>query len=138
MRLEALFISALLAAAAWSTGAEQKPKIIYVRPENVPVTDGAEMFRAYCAPCHGIDAKGDGPAGAALKKAPADLTQLSRKYGPGFPTFRVKRVILGAGEAHGSREMPVWGSVFRSIGDDNTVTLRIGNLTKYLESIQAK
>lgn len=86
----------------------------------------------------GPTAGGDGPAAAALKKQPADLTQLARRHGGKFPIFKVAHVIEGAGAAHGSREMPVWGAVFRTIGDDSTVALRIGNLTNYLESIQAK
>jgi mono/diheme cytochrome c family protein len=98
------------------------------------------MFRAYCAVCHGVNAEGGGPAASALKKRPADLTQLSRKNGGKYPMLRVEHVIQGhdALGAHGSRDMPVWGSVFRTLGDDATVRLRTENLTNYLESLQRK
>jgi len=41
---------------------------------------------------------------------------------------------------HGSKEMPVWGPIFSSIGNANPgiVALRVSNLTKYIESLQAK
>ena len=42
--------------------------------------------------------------------------------------------------AHGSKDMPVWGPIFMSIGghSQSDVQLRIRNLTNYLESVQAK
>jgi len=38
------------------------------------VDKGKTIYAARCAFCHGTSGKGDGPAGAALKPAPADLT----------------------------------------------------------------
>ncbi|MBU6429905.1 MAG: c-type cytochrome [Cyanobacteria bacterium REEB65] len=35
---------------------------------------GKEKFEAQCAPCHGMQGKGDGPVGKALIVPPADLT----------------------------------------------------------------
>lgn len=35
---------------------------------------GREKFQAQCAPCHGLDGKGDGMVGQALVVPPADLT----------------------------------------------------------------
>ena len=41
--------------------------------------------------------------------------------------------------AHGSKDMPVWGNVFSSMSRDQAQSqLRFANLTKYIESIQAK
>jgi len=40
--------------------------------------------------------------------------------------------------AHGSRDMPIWGKVFRTLGDDAMVRLRVENLTHYIESFQRK
>lgn len=112
----------------------------YVRPENISAADGPQMFRAYCAACHGPDGRGGGPAADSLKKRPADLTQLSRKNGGKFPERRVANVIRGNDVvgSHGSRDMPVWGSVFRTLGDSATVQLRVDNLTVYLETLQRK
>ena len=104
---------------------------------------GADMYRTWCASCHGADGKGDGPAAAALKKAPVDLTLLSKKNGGKFPAGRVRNFIEGKDEAtvaaHGSREMPIWGDVFRSIANDQgAVTYRVVALSAYLESLQVK
>ena len=118
----------------------QSTSVKYVRPENVPAADGPAMFRAYCAVCHGTDGRGGGPAADSLKKRPADLTQLATKNNGKFPALRVENVIRGSGvvEAHGSRDMPIWGSVFRTLGDPDTVRLRIKNLSGYLESLQRR
>jgi len=35
-------------------------------------------------------------------------------------------------------EMPVYGSLFRSLWADEPVTIRCGNLARYIESIRAK
>jgi hypothetical protein len=70
---------------------------------------------------------------------PADLTLLSKQNKGKFPLERVNEVLgLRPGTAaHGSREMPVWGDLFRASGQDDTVTkLRIHNIVRYLQSIQ--
>jgi len=103
---------------------------------------GQEMFVAYCASCHGKDAKGTGPAASALKQAPADLTALAKKNNGKFPELKIYDAIKGDSNtpAHGSKDMPVWGTVFQSLshGDSGQVQLRISNLTKYIESLQVK
>ena len=101
---------------------------------------GAEMFRGYCAPCHGVKGVGDGPAAAALKTRPADLTRLAAANKGEFPAQRVDMVLeFGvAVSAHGSTEMPTWGAAFRSMGDEASVRQRVTALTGYVASIQAK
>lgn len=100
------------------------------------------MFEAYCASCHGPGGKGDGPAAGALKSLPADLTALSRKSGGKFPTDRVYSILRGQAtvEAHGNRDMPVWGPVFWNIsqGREAEVQQRVANLARYIESLQAR
>ena len=101
----------------------------------------AEMYQTWCASCHGVTGKGDGPAATALKQAPTDLTQLSKKNSGRFPTQRVRDFIEGnaADAAHGSREMPVWGQVFRRIDASSTaVGYRVNSLAAYIEGLQAK
>lgn len=103
--------------------------------------EGPDLFRAYCAPCHGADGKGNGPAAAALKTKPPDLTTINRRSGGKFPSQRVRETIAGDNRiaAHGSREMPVWGPVFHQVERDRDWGyVRLENLTKYLESIQSK
>jgi hypothetical protein len=53
-----------------------------------------------------------GTAGVAPCSAP-DLTQLAKNNGGVFPLSRVYEVIGGAGAAHGSRDMPIWGQDYK-------------------------
>ena len=114
--------------------------------KRVPVTltspsSGQEMFGTYCAACHGVDAKGGGPAVAALKVPPPDLTTMSKRNSGKFPELRVFNAIRGDlnTPAHGSKEMPVWGNVFQSMDKDpGAQHLRVSNLTKYIASLQGK
>ena len=120
---------------------QEKPQIVKVPPPRTDVSDGQGMYQAYCASCHGPEGKGNVPAAAALKTAPADLTRISARHGGEFPTEKIRRFIQGLDEipAHGSREMPVWGQVLRGLGGGQAeVLLRVENLTKYLQSMQEK
>ena len=102
---------------------------------------GKDLFRQYCAVCHGQDAKGAGPAADALKKSPTDLTQISRRNNGKFPEERILANLKGdAGvTAHGSADMPVWGPVFNNMTPNlNTAQDRIYALLNYVEEIQAK
>jgi mono/diheme cytochrome c family protein len=111
-----------------------------VPPNPTSPTSGKEMFTEYCAVCHGQDAKGGGPAATALKKKPTDLTQLSAHNGGKFPDSRVARYIEGDDTlaSHGSRDMPIWGDVFKSLSKDQDITrMRVSNLTAYIKSLQA-
>lgn len=103
---------------------------------------GKEMFSQYCAPCHGTDGKGNGPAAGAMKSAPTDLTQLAKKNDGKFPASKVSSVLnFGSGLAsHGSADMPVWGPLFRSLDKyhDSVVHQRVSNLVGYIETLQVK
>jgi len=103
-------------------------------------SNGKQMFETYCAVCHGKDAKGTGPAAKALTKTPADLTRISARNGGTFPDVKVKRFIEGLDEvaAHGTRDMPMWGELFRSLdaGDRGFAQIRVQALNDYLKSLQ--
>jgi len=131
------FSLALLAAFALHAQ-EKEIKRVPVQPTSM--TSGREMFKTYCATCHGPDGKGDGPAAVALKKAPADLTQLARKHNGKFPDAYVVAKLKNVDEpVHGSREMPVWGALLPSVSQNSAETqLRINNIVAYIASIQAK
>ena len=79
---------------------------------------GRWEYESNCAACHGIEGNGDGTFGAMLKKAPSDLTILSKMNGGAFPFEHVYRIIDGRQEVigHGSREMPVWGYDYQMEG----------------------
>jgi mono/diheme cytochrome c family protein len=102
---------------------------------------GKEMFHAYCASCHGLDGKGNGPAAAALKKQPADLTLLAKQSGGNFPAMEVMGSIKdGSQTGHGSKGMSVWGPILSTVSDDSpaVVAQPVGNLVGYSQSQQGK
>lgn len=104
-------------------------------------TSGVELFKSYCASCHGMQAKGDGPVAESLRMRPSNLTELSKRNQGTFPVYRVEQLLGGTDDLapHGSKTMPVWGPVFRSINNDEGLgALRVRNLVSYLESIQRK
>src|SRR5689334_9399834 len=122
-------LTALLAASF--VMAAETPKIKRVPAHPTSSIAGQDLFREYCAVCHGSDAKGTGPAAAALKIKPADLTQINQKSGGKYPEVRIQRVITGDDEvqAHGSRDMPVWGQIFRHMSSNTDLgSVRIYNL----------
>ncbi len=101
---------------------------------------GADLFRAYCSPCHGLDARGTGPAAPALRVVVPDLTILAMTNHGKFPTERVRQMILGDAvvASHGSREMPIWGPIFHQVERDmDWGDVRVSSLVEYLQSIQS-
>jgi len=103
---------------------------------------GPALYSAYCTACHGKDGKGGGPMAKSLKVAPPDLTRIAARNAGKFPSVRIQRVISGE-EAlpagHGTRDMPLWGTVFSQVAwDQDLGRVRIDNLARYLESLQTK
>jgi mono/diheme cytochrome c family protein len=119
-------------------GQDKEIKKVPVQPTSM--TSGQEMFKTYCATCHGPDGKGNGPAATALKKPPADLTQLARKHNGKFPDAYVAAKLKSVDQpVHGSKEMPVWGPLLSSVSHNEAeAQLRISNIVAYIGSIQAK
>ena len=112
-------------------------------PLAIKSLDGGDLFRFYCASCHGRTGVGDGPVAPSLTTRPANLTRLSEANGGIFPRDRVRTTISGAQRlmtlAHGPGDMPVWGPIFRALDpSDSQVEVRIKNLVTFIESIQRK
>jgi mono/diheme cytochrome c family protein len=132
----------ILASVTIGTAQEAKPEVKHAAAPQTSPASGKEMFVSYCAACHGKDAKGDGPAAAALKAAPADLTVLAKLNGGKYPSDKVTSILRGQTNLvpHGDQEMPVWGRVFRTMsqGQEGIVVQRISNLNRYIESLQVK
>jgi mono/diheme cytochrome c family protein len=123
------------------TMSQQRAEVSEEKPL-IQSLQGPELYRAYCASCHGRDAKGGGPAAAALKTSPPDLTLISRRNRGAFPLTKVQNIISGeeiGTAAHGSREMPIWGPIFSQIAwDQDLGRVRVYNLAKYIESLQQR
>jgi mono/diheme cytochrome c family protein len=129
----------IISATAFPQTGAGKPVIKHDTAPDTAVDSGPGMFKAYCAACHGPTAKGNGPAAAALKKTPSDLTLLARNNGGKFPAQRFREVVEQNALVieHGTSEMPLWGQVFRSLrGGDEGAKLRVFNLLKYVETLQ--
>ncbi|MFC5302882.1 c-type cytochrome [Azospira restricta] len=114
---------------------------------------GKREYMNKCAVCHGPSGKGDGGATDLLKRAPSDLTTLSKKNSGVFPFERVYAVIDGREvvKGHGDRDMPIWGREYarEQVAADQYyydmpynmemyVRARILALIDYLHRIQAK
>jgi mono/diheme cytochrome c family protein len=135
-------ISLLLLGSLAGAQEAQKPTIKHVPIRQTAAYSGPEMYKNYCAVCHGEAMKGDGPAASALKTIPPDLTTLAQRNDGKYPSAKVASAIRGdvSVASHGSHDMPVWGPLFSSMaaGHAAEVQQRIANLNKYIESKQLK
>jgi mono/diheme cytochrome c family protein len=135
--MKALLVVPLLAAVA----ATAIPTV--ANAADLTSMTGQQLFQRFCASCHGADGRGTGPAAAALRTPPPDLTQLAVRYGGSFPDDWIYRSIDGRVlvGAHGTREMPVWGvELWRQQGAEVAAGLQteavIDRLVDWLRSIQ--
>ena len=133
-----VLVSVVLLWMAWIAGAG--PAVDETQLPSTYMPTGQQMYKQYCAACHGADAKGHGPLAVVLKTPPADLTTLAKHHQGKFPYDYVSSVLeFGPGfPAHGSSEMPAWGPIFRYYDKRNEriVKQRIKNLCEYLASVQ--
>ncbi len=138
----ALIVLTYTVVAQDQTQSQPSKVIQHVPVKQTSAASGKEMFTTYCAVCHGTDGKGGGPAASALKVPPTDLTMLSKNNGGKYPAMKVTSAIRGDSDhpAHGSKDMPVWGSLFLNMshGHEGEVQQRVANLSQYVESLQAK
>ena len=104
---------------------------------------GKQYFAKYCASCHGIEGKGNGPISRDLNTKPADLTVIKKNNGGIFPLNDVMATIDGRRfvRAHGDREMPVWGEIFyeeidRQRYKELTTLLKAKIIAEYIATLQ--
>ena len=111
----------------------------------VMVSDGEALYAELCAVCHGAEAKGDGPAAAALAAAVPNLTMLALSYDGVYPMEEVEKAISREKGmlAHGTLDMPIWGRIledsrpeYKMARREAFANLRIHNLAIYLETLQ--
>lgn len=123
------------------TALADQPRIEHSRdPKLIASIQGPALYKAYCASCHGVDARGSGPMAKSLNIPPADLTRISARNGGTFPLARISRIIAGEEQlsrGHGTSEMPVWGPIFSRVDSDQDLgRVRIDNLARYLRDLQ--
>ena len=103
---------------------------------------GSDLYRFYCASCHGRDGKGAGPLAEQLRTRPADLTAIAQRHGGVFSRSQVAAYVSSEDPgvvAHGPRAMPVWGPIFRGLDPSEVRTkMRIESLVLYIESMQTR
>jgi mono/diheme cytochrome c family protein len=111
---------------------------------------GKREYGANCAGCHGMSGRGDGDYKPWLTKSPTELHTLSKNNGGVFPVERMYQVIDGRQfvPAHGSRDMPIWGEVYRAKAGESYmdvpydpeafVRTRILALIDYIHRLQVK
>lgn len=86
-----------------------------------PAGAGTALFRVRCAPCHGNEGHGDGPAAAAMNPRPINLADPTKRTVVGDSATRV--VIAG-----GRRAMPAFARVLNAAQID-TLVFFVGSLS---------
>lgn len=131
-----IFLTAVLAGTLWF--------LLAPRPD--ADADGAALFAAHCAHCHGTNGRGDGQVARVLETAPPDLTRIAARRDGIWPMLDIMAIIDGYAKGTNPREgMPVlW-----AITDGPMVNFDPGNglplptpkrliaVTDYLETIQS-
>ncbi len=130
-----LGVAATVAPAVWSS--------VPGTARQDAVRTGPQLYRTYCASCHGTAGRGDGPMAAYLNVPPANLTTIAARTRGVFPTEVVQQIVDGrrALKTHGDSAMPIWGDAFSLSGsaDADTATAeKIRRLVAYVESIQQR
>lgn len=104
---------------------------------------GQQAYLQYCASCHGKEGRGNGPVSPYLKIKVPDLTLLKKNNKGLYPMAKVMSAIDGsrAVRAHGDREMPVWGEIFRKEAEpakytELTSLLKIKMIAEYVATLQ--
>ena len=102
---------------------------------------GARLYFNHCSACHGSDAEGGGPVASTMRVTLPNCRSLAMRNGGVFPTDAVRAYIDGreAPAAHGDRQMPIWGDVFRGPEQgtaERTTRRRIAALVELIASLQ--
>ncbi|HSE91027.1 MAG TPA: cytochrome c [Candidatus Binatia bacterium] len=104
---------------------------------------GQQVYMQYCASCHGKEGRGNGPVSPYLKIKVPDLTVLQKNNKGIYPMGKIMSAIDGSRivRAHGDREMPVWGEIFRKEAEaakytELTSLLKTKMIAEYLATLQ--
>lgn len=102
---------------------------------------GARLYFNHCAACHGEEGEGTGPVAASLRVSMPNLRTLAQRNGGVFPGDAITAYIDGRSgkAAHGDRQMPIWGDVFRGVEQgtaNRTVRRRIAAVVDFVLTLQ--
>ncbi len=121
--------------AATAEPAAATPQIVLKQVEPVYPFDGAHIYAAYCADCHGEAGKGDGRLVAALGTPMPDLTHMaddSGKFNRGAARKAIaKKHMIPTEEAES------WQDVLVGSFGDQRGELMLTELVRHLETLQA-
>jgi len=141
--LAAALLAALLLPPLAATPATAQPPAAQPEAAMRQRVTGGEVYRTYCATCHGPTGRGDGPLASSMRRPPTDLTEIARRNGGEYPSQVVFHTIDGKTpvRGHGGPDMPVWGDAFarsREGGDAAAVKERIDSLVEFIRTLQVK
>jgi mono/diheme cytochrome c family protein len=134
----------------WLVGAAVAAPLLAVAAAGQQTTEvfvggssGADVYKTYCASCHGTEARGDGPLADHLRHAPSDLTTFAKRNGDKFDAAKMHRIIDGRDpvKGHGGPDMPVWGDALKRSSEgysEDAVREKINALVAHLKSLQRK
>src|SRR5262249_52133867 len=100
----------------------------------VPPQHAAAMYNQYCASCHGVSGKGDGPVASALSPAPTDLTRSDLNLAELMKGIDGRRTV----RAHGTGAMPGWGHVCEAVVEDRQRLREVQAVAEYVQSLRAR
>ena len=127
-----MLLASALVLATSSAGAEELSNY-----------SGAQLYKRFCASCHGVDADGNGPIAPMFKTIVPDLRMIAKRHGGKYPSETIHQIIDGrlTRPPHGPRDMPVWGWEFlKADGDDAAARQRadelITRLVNYISTLQ--
>ena len=114
--------------------AADPPRVQYAELKRLTTVDGASLYRAYCASCHGAAGRGDGPAVSGLASFVPDLTRIAERDGD-CDVAHVRAHITEAG-MHAA--MPDWDSALASIYSEHRRQLIEQNLANQVRAMQVR
>ena len=132
-------VSRAIPAVKGETGTQKRKNLKKEPIASSQSESGAQLYKNYCAACHGVEGKGNGQVARFLKGPPADLSALTQRNNGTYPADRVAATLRNGTDiaVHGTSDMPIWGPVFQSPGKDVAQT-RIHKLTEFVGSFAAK
>lgn len=102
----------------WMAPANAAKRINPVQVTPASITRGRQLYVRSCANCHGDQARGDGPASAALTPKPANLRKMAGRHPDGDLAWKI---------ASGRGAMPRWKNM---LGKN-----QIWDLVNYIQSL---